>query len=386
MKDKDKERKKKIEAKKQKGQLKKLYPNFLFYNEDCVEPEFRKIVKDALQFLFNPLFIPAISKKSSSYASLYQFMKLMAKTNVNSAAKQHFDTWKSEFDSIKNNTNKPIVFACCLIGDFILNYSEKIKNYIPYSGFIVGIKRGIRDCFYIKFKKVKKYSHDFGSRYKSVDASAETINGKDYEIIFSTHCINRFQERFTEGKIKLYSQLHFFYNLIEKSRFKLVFNDLGGPMLEMYCPVVNEFSSLAKQLENSVEDLPFLDSENRKHYCHIHMKYCYLPITIEKDSIVCLTALLPGFKNTPEYKFRKNASYKVQKRRFNSKEEEEIFTSKSSSASSFYANENAQVLDEKYKDVLIWFHQNGFAQFVHACSKNLLNIYNVETDKEIKFV
>lgn len=386
MSDKNKARKKKIEAKKQKEQIKKLYPNFLFYNEDCVEPEFCKLVKEALNFLLNPKTIPILNKKSASFNCLYQFMKSMAKKNTHEAAKEFIDAWHSQFDFGKNNLGKPLVFACCIIGDFILNFSEKIKSYIPYSGFVVGIKRGVKDVFYIKFKKVKKYIHDFGSRYKSVDAPYETISGKQYEIIFSTHCITRFQERFTEGSIKLYSQLQFFYTLLEKSRYKLIFNELGGPMLEMYCPVVNEFGSLAKQLSNSVQDLPFLDEEHRKNYCYIHMKYFYLPITIEKDKMVCLTALLPGFKSTPEYKFRKNASYNGPRRRFNSKEEKEIFISKSSSATNFYSQQNAQAFDEKYKDVLMWFHENGFFQFVHASSRKLVNIYSVETDKEISYV
>lgn len=379
-------RKKKKEIKKQKEQNKKLYPTFVFFNEEAVEPEFCKIVKDALQLMLNPTFIPIISKKSHHYASMYDFMKDMKKFNSKLASKQHMNTWKSSFEKNQNNPNKPINFTCYLIGDFILNYSEKIQNYIPYSGFIVGIKCGIRDCFYIKFKKIKKYSHSFGSRYKSIDTTQENINGKNYEVVFSTHCINRFQERFTEGKIKLYSQLHFFYNLIEKSKYKLIFNDLGCPMLEMYCPVVNEFNSIAKQLESSVDDLPFLDSENRKNYCHIHMKYFYLPVTVEKDKMVCLTALLPGFKNTPEYKFRKNNLHKKNKRIFNSKEEEELFVSNSSSATNFYSNENAQAFDERYKDVLMWFHKNGFIQFVHASSNKVINIYNIETEKEIKFV
>ena len=382
----NKDRLKKIKAKKQKDQFKRLYPNFLFYNEESVEPEFVKIVKDALKFLLNPVSVPIINKKSESYSKLYSFMKAMARKNINHAAKEHINSWHSNFEITKNNLSKPVVFACCLIGDLILNFSEKIKNYIPYSGFVIGIKRGVRDSFYIKFKKIKKYIHDFGSRYRSLEATKEKLLGKDYEILFSTHCMNRFQERFTEGKINLYSQLQFFFNLLEKSKYKLIYSEIGVPMLEMYCPVVNEFCSLAKQFEDSVEDLPFLGEETRKNYCHIYMKYFYLPITVEQEQLVCLTALLPGFKNTPEYKFRKNASFKNKKIRFNSKEEEEIFKSKSSSASDFYEQQNAQAFDEKYKDVLVWFHENGFTQFVHASNTRLINIYDIETDKEINFV
>ena len=55
------------------------------------------------------------------------------------------------------------------------------------------------------------------------------------------------------------------------------------------------------------------------------MKYFYLPISFENDQIICLTALLPGFKQTPEYKFRKTAIAKNIIRTFNNRKEEETF-------------------------------------------------------------
>ena len=51
---KQKERNKRNKIKKQNQQFERLYPKFSFYKEDTVEPELVKLVKDAVNFLFNP--------------------------------------------------------------------------------------------------------------------------------------------------------------------------------------------------------------------------------------------------------------------------------------------------------------------------------------------
>jgi len=377
---KQKERNKRNKIKKQNQQFERLYPKFSFYKEEAVEPELVKLVKDAVNFLFNSEVVPTITKKSIDLNVLYKFMKIMTKSGVKEAS-DYLTNLKME------NISKPIAFICCSFADLIISVSDKIKTYLPHSGFIIGVKRGIRDTFFIKFKKIRKYINQYGSRYKSNDAQKHTINNKSYDIVFSTHCINRFQDRFIMGKIAMYAQLQFFYYLIEKSKFKLIYNEFNEPMLEMYCPILNEFNSIAEKFEKSKSDLPFLDEdEKRKNHCIVYMKYFYLPISFEDDQIICLTALLPGFKQTPEYKFRKTAIAKNTIRTFNNRKEEETFRFKYHSTNEFYKNENIQAFDQEYKEILIWFHENGLPQFCHASDGNIVNMYNIGTEKEIEFV
>ena len=76
-------------------------------------------------------------------------MKIMAKSGVKKAS-DYLTNLKME------NVSKPIAFICCSFADLIITVSDKIKTYLPHSGFVIGIKRGIRDTFFIKFKKIKK--------------------------------------------------------------------------------------------------------------------------------------------------------------------------------------------------------------------------------------
>ena len=147
---KQKERNKRNKIKKQNQQFERLYPKFSFYKEDTVEPELVKLVKDAVNFLFNPEVVPTITKKSIDLNVLYKFMKIMAKSGVKKAS-DYLTNLKME------NVSKPIAFICCSFADLIITVSDKIKTYLPHSGFVIGIKRGIRDTFFIKFKKIKKY-------------------------------------------------------------------------------------------------------------------------------------------------------------------------------------------------------------------------------------
>jgi hypothetical protein len=367
---KKKEREERIRKQKHIDSLKSAFPHVIYVNEDIVGTELVNAVKKAFDILDFQKQMMAYNKNCEIY---FDFLKTLKKRGLDEATKcfnvtsidaSIFPKRNLYIDKFENEKNvvKCIHSIILWLGIYIHKKLDKnlLKKYLPFEFFRLFFI-GNKIC--VLFYKINRHKTNYGGIYTLHNGQKVNYQGKEYEIAYSNHAIERHMQRhFDENPYDCFVKQDNFYETLRYCRFFLNESNPENLLLETYVPIISvQFShEFYEWLSEFAFEFPCVDrnfnsyiqnsSAETLNMCYT--KIFYSPVKFEGNKAVILTNLLPGFKGTPEYDFWK-------KQRVLSKEDYFMMRD--------FFNKNDQTnYDQNWEKISIIFYQNYFKQFIRC--------------------
>lgn len=373
-----KAREERIRKQKHINSINSLYPEFIFANEHVVEPEYVKIVKE----LVKGINFQTFEFHSEYHDIFHRFLKDTVKLGYREAfyrgagvdsdveamrkkmivgTNTFVSSTKASDCALNLNDEKSFEFFTKLqhfgcvheglvssLGDKILfsRFESEFFKYYPEQGF--------RICFVankicILFQRVAKVGTGLGFGYQyMVPRKIKWVN-KEYNLVFKNHALSRLIQRFSLNGRSCYSSYILLYEFFRSMKYKFDYSAGGKPFIQFYFPAFRKIYPTVKQIH---KDDPNIVSINGEKYPEATEKQYYIkcfssPISVIDNNMYIITALLPGYRPTPESKILEKAGIK------NMKLKDRIRHA--------YFSE-IDIRSEEYADGLKFFHSNGVPQ------------------------